>query len=183
VAAIAETPAGSGFSAVLDVLGGAGRIAEKERVCGRGHVCRTTTYLVQGRTMATSATIEKAPGQAWVSRRSLQEQLNRGSGADHPSVLSLTADNDSGVRPTRVPSPGARRQYAVGQLVEVRSDNGQWRSARVIDFGNQDTLPAYWVRIDGWSDEALKFEFEMRLRRDHRSCCVVMDERADHVLS
>lgn len=69
-------------------------------------------------------------------------------------------------RGTNVP-PAGTRKYARGQEVEVRSDQGRWKSGRIVDFGHQEILPLYWVRIDGSSQEVPKLEFELDLKGEN----------------
>jgi len=56
---------------------------------------------------------------------------------------------------------GSMRKYARGQEVRVKIRTGEWRNGHIVDFGNQDLLPLYWVTIDGTAEQALAFECEL----------------------
>ncbi len=77
-------------------------------------------------------------------------------------VAQKTVLEDSRICERGGSSPGSTRGYARGQQVRVRIRNGEWRNGHVVDFGNQEILPLYWVKIDGSAREAFKFEFELR---------------------
>ena len=77
-----------------------------------------------------------------------------------PAVLNKVRD-DSGMRHMDNSQLESTRKYVRGQPVKVTFGNGELRNGHIADFGVQDLLPLYWVKIDGVPREVLKFEFEL----------------------